>query len=64
MSKRPPSTFIQPHLLEDYLIYCQHREELGDVAVSLSIHQITSLITAYLELLHKEKSPAQGTEEE
>lgn len=55
MTKRQPSSFIQPQFLEDYLLYCQQKAAEGEVAVSLSIHQVSSLITAYLELLRKQK---------
>lgn len=55
MTQRNPSSFIQPDLLENYLEYLQTQEEKGEITATLSIHQISSLITAYLELLHKQK---------
>jgi gluconate kinase len=55
MQKRRPSTFIEPEMLESYLEYLQERVQQGDVTATLSIHQISSLITAYLELLQKQK---------
>ncbi|MFF2886703.1 hypothetical protein [Paenibacillus sp. NPDC057967] len=53
MQKRRPSTFIQPEILEDYLEYLTDQVEKGEEFATLSIHQISSLITAYLELLRK-----------
>jgi gluconate kinase len=55
MTQRRPSTFIQPEMLESYLEYLMETGKKPDEFVTLSVHQVSSLITAYLELLHKQK---------
>lgn len=52
--ERQPSVFIEPATLEDYLEFCQQKEADGERVVTLPIHQISSLITAYLNLLRKQ----------
>ncbi|WP_342435753.1 hypothetical protein NSS79_19255 [Paenibacillus sp. FSL L8-0436] len=54
MDKRQPSVFIEPATLEDYLEFCQQKKEDGERFVTLPVHQISSLITAYLNLLRKQ----------